>query len=305
MTNPTIAGALRRRKTLIGDLGEFEPFEQAGRQIEDRLRGEVAKDGVRAVVEHLYLCGAIPEGLEHDSTEEKVYSKYTDALLTVAFEVMGLDSATLEERADSADVKVEATKYSFVADAKAFRLSRTAKNQKDFKIESMDKWRGDCDHALVVAPIVQLPTGRSQIYEQAIRRGVCLLGYTHVRVLLRAHAEMALSREDVEAVLLAVLAAPAGVGDAGKDAAVYWTAVHRALRRAHPELDRLLKEEAVHEKTALAALKAEEVAALTSVEDTVRRYSREEAIAGLLKAKKLKSRKDQIHKVKPNGLLDL
>ena len=39
--------------------------------------------------------------------------------------------------------KLEPITYSLVADAKAFRLSRTAKNQKDFKVQAMDglAWR--------------------------------------------------------------------------------------------------------------------------------------------------------------------
>ena len=35
----------------------------------------------------------------------------------------------------------------------------------------MDGWRGDSDHALVVAPIFQLPVGPSQIYAQAMTEG--------------------------------------------------------------------------------------------------------------------------------------
>jgi hypothetical protein len=37
-------------------------------------------------------------------------------------------------RADSADVEGATKDYTIVGDAKAFRLSRTAKNQKDFKV---------------------------------------------------------------------------------------------------------------------------------------------------------------------------
>ncbi len=63
----------------------------------------------------LRQIGIIPESLEHDST-------------------LVLKSAVIKARADSADVLAESQihGYSLAADAKAFRLSRTAKNQKDF-----------------------------------------------------------------------------------------------------------------------------------------------------------------------------
>ncbi len=57
--------------------------------------------------------------------------------------------------------------YSFVADAKAFRLSRTAKNQKDFKVQAMDDWKHSKTYAMVVCPVYQLLTRTSQIYQQA------------------------------------------------------------------------------------------------------------------------------------------
>ena len=66
---------------------------------------------------------------------------------------MGLVSTVLAERADSVDVGVVAGSYSFVADAKVFRLSRTAKNQKDFKVQAMDNWKQGKPFAMVVCPL--------------------------------------------------------------------------------------------------------------------------------------------------------
>lgn len=90
-----------------------------------------------ALIDHLRLCGSIPEQYGHDTSEEKLYSKYTDALLAAAYRYIGLTSVVLDERADAADVEAVGAGYSLVADAKVFRLSRTAKNQKDFKIDAM------------------------------------------------------------------------------------------------------------------------------------------------------------------------
>ena len=48
--------------------------------------------------------GAIPESIEHDSTEEKLFSKASDSILSRAFIEIGLKSKVLTERADSADI---------------------------------------------------------------------------------------------------------------------------------------------------------------------------------------------------------
>ena len=155
----------------------------------DRVEQEIAKEirdkGVASLLGHLRLCGAIPEGYGHDSSEEKLYSKYTDIVIHEAFATMGLTSVVLKERADVADVECVCNSYSFVADAKAFRLSRTAKNQKDFKVQAMDNWKHGKPYAMVVCPVYQLPTRTSQIYQQAAARSVCLSTYTHLAVLVR------------------------------------------------------------------------------------------------------------------------
>ena len=131
--------------------------------------------------------GTIPERIEHDSTEEKLYSKATDIVLSRSFSELGLKSKVLTERANSADVLAESIfhNYSLVGDAKAFRLSRTAKNQKDFKVKSMNDWRGDeNDYAVLVSPYNQYPNTASQIYSQALTVNVCLLSWEHLYFLL-------------------------------------------------------------------------------------------------------------------------
>ena len=70
--------------------------------------------------------------------------------------------------------------YSMVSDAKAFRLSRTAKNQKDFKVSALSAWRRDNDYAVLCAPYFQYPAKTSQIYSQALSNNVCLLSWEHL-----------------------------------------------------------------------------------------------------------------------------
>jgi type II restriction enzyme len=153
-------------------------------KLEKELGNEINKSGTSALIDHLRLCGNIPESYGHDTSEEKLYSKYTDCLLSLAFYTLGLKSLVLKERADAADVEAFAKDYSFVADAKAFRLSRTAKNQKDFKVQAMHGWKRGKPYAMVVCPIYQLPTSSSQIYLQATTQNVCVFTYSHLALLL-------------------------------------------------------------------------------------------------------------------------
>ena len=109
--------------------------------IEREIKKEIKLYGLEFLLGHLRLCGAIPERYGHDTSEEKLYSKYTDVIICEAFSSFGFKSNVIKERADVADVECVNEDYSFVADAKAFRLSRTAKNQKDFKVQAMDSWK--------------------------------------------------------------------------------------------------------------------------------------------------------------------
>jgi len=107
-------------------------FGSDSSRVEAELSEEISANGLSALLDHLRLCSAIPESYGHDTSEEKLYSKYTDALISAAYSHMGFKSRVLTERVDAADVEVVTENYSFFADAKVFRLSRTEKNQKDF-----------------------------------------------------------------------------------------------------------------------------------------------------------------------------
>lgn len=126
--------------------------------------------------------GTIPESIPHDSTAEKLFAKVSDAVLSRAFSELGLKSSVMIERADAADVLAESYIYGYtlVADAKAFRLSRTAKNQKDFKVTALSTWRQDNDYAVLCSPLYHYPTRTSQIYKQALTENVCLLAWEHI-----------------------------------------------------------------------------------------------------------------------------
>lgn len=131
-------------------------------------------------------AGSIPESISHDSSEEKLFTKATEILLAKSFQELGLKAETIKKRSGCADVIAKSVfhNYTLVADAKAFRLSRTAKNQKDFKVEAMDQWRKDNDYAVLVCPYFQYPKQSSQIFEQAITRNVLLFSWEHLYFMI-------------------------------------------------------------------------------------------------------------------------
>jgi type II restriction enzyme len=178
--------AIDRRLHWIGEIVTLSGhFGSDSTRVEAELNDEIDASGLPALLDHLRLCSAIPESYGHDTSEEKLYSKYTDALISAAYSRMGFKSRVLIERADAADVEVVTSDYSFVADAKVFRLSRTAKNQKDFKVQAIDGWKHGKPFAMVVCPLYQLPSRSSQIYQQAAARNVCIFSYPHLAVLVQ------------------------------------------------------------------------------------------------------------------------
>lgn len=150
----------------------------------DVLESALDSLSLDALTTHLLECGVIPEVFKHDSSEEKLWAKYCDILLAKAFNHLGIRAKVLRTRGDSADVFGETNEYTIVGDAKAFRLSRTAKNQKDFKVSALDAWRRADTFACLVSPLYQYPSKNSQIYLQAVQRNVVLLSYVHLCFLI-------------------------------------------------------------------------------------------------------------------------
>ena len=278
-----------------------DTFGRDADRVEEELDEEIAANGPAAIVDHLRLCGAIPESYAHDSSEEKLYSKYTDILIAIAFRSLGLTSLVLTARADAADVEVIAPSFSFVADAKAFRLSRTAKNQKDFKVEAMDGWKLGKPYATVVCPLYQFPSRTSQIYQQAAARNVCLLSYSHLAVLVQA--AIAVGRDRAVDILLNVFQVVETLNPS-KDAVAYWSAINRSLLSSHKLIRGIWRDEKSASIEAISIAKTEALAVLARERETIARMSREEAIAQLLQASRIEKRIRVIESVSDNGLLD-
>jgi len=150
----------------------------------DEIEQEISESSEEIINNNLVDCGVLPEVFSHNSSEEKLWAKYSDILISESFSHLGLDSEVLGARGNSADVLAKTDNYSLVADAKTFRLSRTSKNQKDFKVEALDNWRRDKNYSVLVAPLFQYPSTHSQVFSQAIKRNVTLFSYIHLRFLL-------------------------------------------------------------------------------------------------------------------------
>lgn len=283
-------------RKLSGDFGEDTD------RLEKELSDEIRKQGAQSLIDHLRLCGDIPESYGHDSSEEKLYSKYTDSLLSESFRLIGLKSLVLKERADAADVEAFAKDFSFVADAKSFRLSRTAKNQKDFKVQAMDGWKRGKPYAMVVCPIYQLPNKSSQIYEQASARNVCVFTYSHLAMLI-AFAEIA-GKLKTEKLLHQIFKTIPALNPS-KDASVYWLAINRTMLCFSKEIENLWKTEKQAATESIAAAKEDALTFLAQEREKIMRMSYEEALLELVRVHKLENRIRTIRSVRDNGILEL
>jgi len=257
--------------------------------LESRLSGI----GKRELLTMILECGVMPEVFLHDSSEEKLWAKYSDILLAKSLGFLGLKSQVLRVRGDSADVFAESGKYKVVGDAKTFRLSRTAKNQKDFKIEALDSWRRSNDYAILVGPFCQFPNTSSAIYRQAIIRNVTLLSYSHLYFMLKYHS----SKIDIEPVWKAgnTIQKQKEHGDF-KLARNYWNWIDKTLlnhfKKSGNDFDQIKQLDVEITRR----LGNEGIQYWEKKIDEYRHLSKEEAIRRLLKAEKIEAKIEQIKK---------
>lgn len=169
-------------KKIIKIASQKQDFQTESKNLENLIFSLHKNEFLPLIIE----IGSIPEDIEHDSTEEKLYTKVSDIILAKSLIELGLNAIVNKERANCADVIAKSIfhNYSLVADAKSFRLSRTAKNQKDFKIKSMVDWKCDNDYSILCSPYFQYPKIKSQIYGQSIQGNVTLFSWEYLSILL-------------------------------------------------------------------------------------------------------------------------
>jgi len=234
----------------------------------------------------LLNCGMIPERYAHDSSEEKLWAKYCDILLSLAFNFLGIRSQVIRARGDSADVFGSTANYSIVADAKAFRLSRSAKNQKDFKVAALDDWRREDTYACLLAPLYQYPNRFSQIYAQAEEKNVTLLSYIHLKFLLD-HS----SGQPLDALWNTAQRLPPS-----KNARRYWEAIDDAVVLITETNYQSLQNYKRLEIKAINQVGQEGILYWQSVMQGYYQLSKDEAIQRLIKAEKIEQKIEVIRK---------
>ena len=297
------AAAIARRAYWIDEIVKVSGrFGEDTSRIEAELKAEIERDGVTALTDHLRLCGSIPEHFGHDTSEEKLYSKYTDVLLAAVFSYIGLTSLVILERADAADVEAVGKNYSLVADAKAFRLSRTAKNQKDFKVDAMHGWKRGKLHALVVCPIYQLPARTSQIYQQAIARKVCIFTYSHLAVLVSFCGQS--DGRSAQDLLLAVLGCAESLNPT-KSSVAYWACINHAMLDFDSAIAQLWGIEKIATLKAVSLLKDEALTFLAKQREAIMKMSREDAITHLIRDKNIAGREAKIRSLGDNKIFSI
>lgn len=295
--------AIKRREYWVEEIRKLSGnFGNDTDKLEKELEIEINKNGISSLIDHLRLCGNIPESYGHDTSEEKLYSKYTDCLLSLAYSALGLKSLVLKERADAADVEAFAKNYSFVADAKAFRLSRTAKNQKDFKVQAMHGWKRGKPYAMVVCPIYQLPTSSSQIYQQATTQNVCVFTYSHLALLL-SYSEV--EGQTKAQQLLEKIFETVQVLNPSKNAIDYWLAINKTMLNFSKKIESLWNIEKGVANESITIAKEEALTFLAKEREKIMRMSHKEALIELIKVHKIESRIKIINAISDNGLFTL
>lgn len=148
-----------------------------------RVLFDISRTDVLSLITEI---GIIPEDIGHDSSEEKLYTKVSDILFAKALKEMNFEVTVLRERSNCTDIIAQSKyhNYSLVGDAKAFRLSRTAKNAKDFKVDSMVHWKEDNDFSVLACPYFQYPKSNSQIYRSALNGNVSLFSWEYLYIIL-------------------------------------------------------------------------------------------------------------------------
>lgn len=259
----------------------ISPDSNAFNLIENKF-GSLSKDELRFC---LLDCGIIPESYAHDSTSEKLWAKYSDVVLASALSHLGIESEVLRARGDSADVFGKTEGYTIIGDAKAFRLSRTAKNQKDYKVSALNDWRKQNTYACLVSPLYHYPSRASQIYSQAETQNVTLLSYMHLKFLLDFPCYESLKP----------LWEVASTLTPSNSAVEYWNAVDDIILDLTGQRRSILKQYKTEVKEKVTQLGHEGISFWQNIIKSYRNLSREQAVARLIKAEKIEAK---IHAIK-------
>ena len=204
---------------------------------------------------------------------------------------LGIKTEVLGARGNSADVFGKTDEYTLVGDAKTFRLSRTAKNQKDFKVSALDSWKQGNNYAMLAAPLTQYPTKKSQIYAQAIEKNVTLISYTHLHFLLDFHYKQSLKPLWETGNLLS----KSSKTDS-QNSENYWRAIDEAVISIVEKKEEDLKTYKLLEIEKTKQIGNEGINYWKQKIDSFSKLSKEEAIRLLIKSEKIEAKIKTIQK---------
>jgi type II restriction enzyme len=223
-----IIRAIHRRKKWVEKIKNLEKdFIRSSDIIKKDLKNEIINEGISTLIDHIRISQYIPEEYIRDSFEEKLYAKYTDCVISLAFEQLDISSTVLGNRSNSPDIISDGVYYKFITDVKSMRISRTAKNQKDFKINSISNWKASSQYGLLISPLSHYPRRSSEIYQQAVKYSVCLLSYSHISVLLKYKT---IFKEYLETnKVLGLLFSKVSDLKIDRSSTRYWSGIHEIL----------------------------------------------------------------------------
>src|SRR5690606_32176896 len=182
---------------------------------------------------------------------------------------------------------------------KAFRLSRTAKNQKDFKVQAMHRWKHGKPNAMVVCPIYQLPRASSQIYQSATSSDVCIFTYSHLALML-SYSQIEGTEKAQELLYKVFKTVP--LLPLSKSATDYWLGINKTLLEFSKSIEELWQKEKQASLESIEIAKQEDLIYLAKQREKIMRMSHEEALNELIKVHKIDSKIKIINSIKDNGL---
>ncbi len=238
-------------------------------------------------------AGFIPEKYPHDSSEEKVYAKAMDILIAASLNRVGYEATVSVERSNSADVYAKCPTgdlHTIVLDGKAFRLSRTALNPKDYKIQALDTWRKGADYACLVGPLASFPQEDSRLFKDAVEYNVTLLTFSHLQFML----EHGLPADNALVPLWTVSKEIEQTLGKTPNAEQYWLQSDRVFCMALRVDIAMWKDARRRYFNSMLKAADKQIEYFEREIDKIRSFSREELINLLLNALKLKGKLNQI-----------
>lgn len=166
-------------------------------EISEKFETHLESLNEEELIEYLLYSIYIPDEYKHDSSEETLFTKLVEVLVSHFFERFGLDSEYITTKSGREDVAIyfeDDYNDAIVSDVKTFRLGRSqqAPNVKDFVKPSdfSTAWAShhkNCLGGLIVFPRTHEWKGKSQVYTYCSNPDfpILMLTYTHLVLLLK------------------------------------------------------------------------------------------------------------------------